>query len=69
MIESLLHIEMNICTSDEILKVDINKKRRIREGEDDVRRLRDYVRRLRDDYHSFQDQHQDFFNGEDREYD
>jgi propanediol utilization protein len=66
MIESLLHREMN-CTPDEILKVYINKKKRIKLLDDYVTRLQDdYVTRLQDDYRSFRVQHQNFFNEEER---
>jgi hypothetical protein len=56
-IESLLHKEMNVSTIDEILKMDVNKKKRIRVVEELARRL---ARRLRDDYELFRDRHQDF---------
>jgi len=57
--ESRLHKEMKVCTPDEILKVNIHKKKRIKF-------LEAYLTRLQDDCHSFQVQHQDFFNGEER---
>jgi hypothetical protein len=61
-IESPLHKETNVSTVDEILKVYINKKKRIRE-------VVELARRLRDDFELFQDRHRDFLDGEDLEED